>query len=440
MVCAGRKRFDMKKVLLSVGLLVTAFTLAACGTRGWQMPDENEGGSGQPDVEITLWTYPVGNWGNPTASASLIAGFHEKHPNVDVEVEYLSYDNGDELVEQAIADGSAPDLVLEGPERLVANWGAKGQMVDLPDLWESDTAGGIYENVRQACRGTDGAYYEFPICMAPHCMAINYDMFQAAGALAYIDEKTHTWTTDGFIKAVEALKDYGQEHVGVVYCKNQSGDQGTRALVNNLYGGTFTDNTHTSYTVDSKENIRALRLLYDLEGIDFEPSYTAADEIDLFCRKELAMAFCWNSTMEIRQTINHPELNFEIFPMAFPTDAGQPRLTGGIWGFGVFDNGDGQKIQAAKEFIRYLTEDDDLYKRAVRTSSCWPVRDMGNVYTNDRLMTEYSIFMPYMGDYYQVVPDWADARTAWWKMLQEIAGGADAAQAVKGFPEEYGRR
>lgn len=426
----------MRKALLSVGLLAAGVVLAACGSRGWQMADEDgDGGSSrQQNVEITLWTYPVGNWGNPTASAGLITAFREKYPNIDVTVEYLNYDTGDQLIEDAIADGHAPDLVLEGPERLVANWGEKGLMADLSDLWESETAGGIYENIKEACHSADGAYYEFPICMAPHCMAVNYDMFKAAGALSYIDEKTHTWTTDDFIKAVKALREYGQEHVGAVYCKNQSGDQGTRALVNNLYGGTFTDSAHTSYTVDSKENIKALQLLYDLEGIDFEPSYASADEIDLFCRKELAMAFCWNVSLEVRQVINHPELDFEVFPMAFPTNSGEPKLTGGIWGFGVFDNGDEQKIQAAKEFIRCLTQEDDLYIRTVRTSSYWPVRDIGSIYTNDKLMTEYSIFMPYMGDYYQIVPGWAAARTAWWEMLQEIAGGADIAQAVNGFP------
>ena len=43
--------------------------------------------------------------------------------------------NGDDQVKTAIEGGSAPDLVMEGPERLVANWGAKGLMVDLSDLW-----------------------------------------------------------------------------------------------------------------------------------------------------------------------------------------------------------------------------------------------------------------------------------------------------------------
>jgi len=36
--------------------------------------------------------------------------------------------------------------------------------------------------------------------------------------------------------------------------------------------------------------------------------------------------------------------------MAFPTESGDPKLCGGIWGFGIFDNGDEAKIEAAKTF------------------------------------------------------------------------------------------
>ena len=53
-------------------------------------------------------------------------------------------------------------------------------------------------------------------------------------------------------------------------------------------------------------------------------------------------------------------------------------------------------------------------------TSFWPVRDWENIYANDALMTEYSIFIPYEGDYYQVTPNWTAARTAWWNMLQKV--------------------
>jgi multiple sugar transport system substrate-binding protein len=42
-------------------------------------------------------------------------------------------------------------------------------------------------------------------------------------------------------------------------------------------------------------------------------------------------------------------------------------------------------------------------------------------------------FMPSMGDYYQVVSGWAEARTEWWNMLQRIGTGGDVATEVKTF-------
>lgn len=388
------------------------------------------------EIEISLWTYPVGNWGNPVVVAGLISDFMQKYPKILVSVKYLDYISGDEEIARAVEAGEAPDLVLEGPERLVAGWGNDGLMADLSDLWEEDgISDKIYENVRSACRHRSGEYYEFPICMTTHCMAINYEMFEEAGALQYIDEKNRTWTTEDFAEAVKALKAHGQEKVGIVYCGGQGGDQGTRALVNNLYGGTFTDPEHKEYTIDSAENIRALEFLRELDGISFEPDMVGENEISMFAGGELAMAFCWNVSMEISQTAMNPERAFDIFPMSFPTDDGTPNLQGGIWGFGAFDNGDEERLEAAKTFIRYMTGNEAQYVKSVQTALYWPVCEMDDIYVNDDIMREYSIFTKYLGDYYQVTPGWAQARTAWWHMLQDVGKGEPVDAAVKTFVE-----
>ena len=383
-------------------------------------------------VDITLWTYPVGKWGDADAVQVLIDKFNEKYPDINVTVELLDYTNGDDQVNTAIEGGQAPDIIFEGPERLVANWGAKGYMVDLADLWAADYADGIYDSVESACHNDEGAYYEFPVCMTAHNMAINYDLFKAADALQYIDEETHTWTTEGFVNAVNALYAYGQENVGAVFCGGQGGDQGTRALINNLYGGTFTNPEHTAYTADSEENIKALELLQGLDGINFDPSIVGGDEISLFCNETLAMAFCWNVAQEIAHTVTNPDVDFEIFPMAFPSD-GDPKLCGGIWGFGLFDNGDAERIDASKKFVEFMTADDAVYSEAVTTSTYWPVREIAGIYDGDAIMTEYGQFMKYMGDYYQVVNGWATARTEWWNMLQRIGAGGNVADEVAVF-------
>ena len=381
--------------------------------------------------DITLWTYPVGNWGNAESVQALIDKFNEVYPDIHVTVELLDYTNGDDQVNTAIEGGQAPDLIFEGPERLVANWGAKGLMVDLADLWSADYAKEIYPAIESACHNTEGAYYEFPVCMTAHNMAINYDLFKAADALQYIDEENHTWTTDGFINAVKALYAYGQENVGAVYCSGQGGDQGTRALINNLYGGTFTNPEHTAYTADSEENVKALELLQSMDGINFDPSINGGEEIQLFCNETLGMAFCWNVAQEKTHAANQ-DVEFDIFPMAFPSN-GEPKLQGGIWGFGIFDNGDPARIEAAKTFVKFMTEDNDIYADAVTTSSYWPVRELEGIYEGDDIMTEYGMFMKYMGDYYQVTKGWAQARTEWWNMLQRIGAGGNVADEVAVF-------
>ena len=399
-------------------------------------PAESTADAGQA-ADITLWTYPIGKWGDSASVDALLADFNAQYPDIHVTVEYLDYTNGDDQVNTAIEGGSAPDIVMEGPERLVANWGAKGLMADLSDLWTDDQKADISASVEAACKDSSGAYYEFPLCMTAHCMAINKTVFEAAGAMQYVDAENHTWTTDNFLKAVQAVYDSGKTDVGAIYCSGQGGDQGTRAIINNMYGGTFTDAAHTKYTADSPENIKAIQALYDAKGIAFNPSINGGEEITLFRNGTLQMAFCWNIAQQLNadtaaagQTISGDE----IFPMAFPTESGDPKLCGGIWGFGIFDNGDEAKISAAKTFIDFIAADPDQVKDSVLASTYFPVRtSVGDIYAGNEVMSEYSKFMGYLGDYYQITPGWTTARTEWWNMLQRVGSGEAVETAVKTF-------
>ena len=129
----------------------------------------------------------------------LISSFNAKYPDIKVTVEYLDYTNGDDQVNTAIEGGSAPDLIMEGPERLVANWGKKGVMAPLNDLWTDDAKKDIYASVESACRNDAGDYYEYPLCMTAHCMAVNMTKVKEVGADKYIDTDKHTWSTEGFL-------------------------------------------------------------------------------------------------------------------------------------------------------------------------------------------------------------------------------------------------
>ena len=402
----------MKKFIALLLALVMVIGLCAC----------NVSKAGE-NVEITLWTYPVGNWVDAATVDALIADFNAVYPNITVTVEYLDYTTGDDKVNTAIEGNQAPDIIMEGPERLIANWGAKGLLVDLKDL----VPAGTYESVAATCTSPNGEMYELPVCMITHCMAINRDVFEAADALQYLNEETRTWNSvEDFFKAVQAVYDAGNETVGTIYCGGQGGDQGTRALITNIGGGTYSNADHTAYTYASTENATALSKLYAQDGIDFNPAIVASDEITAFVNGTLKMAFCWNISQEVN---NADALGFDVLPMAFPSDS-TPSLQGGIWGFGVFNNGNEAKIEAAKTFIKFMTESDDQYFKAVKASTFAPCRDLANSGDLNPLLPEYMLVAPMMGDNYQITTNWTQARTEWWNMLQRVANTDGSVDAI----------
>ena len=396
-------------------------------------------------TEISLWTYPIGNWGQEEAVKALTDAF-KAETGITVKVEYLAYADGDDKVNSAITAGQAPDLVMEGPERLVANWGASGYMVDLSDMLDAGDRAEIQASVLDACTAADGSVYEYPLVMTAHCMAVNLDAFKEAGADQYLDLTTHTWTTENFIKAVDALYAHFGDTVGAVYCQGQGGAHGTRAQVKNHNRGTITDAGHTQYTWDDPLNVKALEQLKSMKGIAFDASLAGGDEIAKFYQGSLKMAFCWNIAQQLNpntantgaeKTIAGEQIAF----MSFPSETGDSKLQGGIWGFGIFDNGDQARIDAAKTFITYMADSAHTVD-AVKTANYFPVRsaaggtDLSTIWADNEIMNEYQVLMPQLGDYYQVTKGWAQARTSWWNMLQKVGEGADVAETVATYAAE----
>ena len=155
--CISRRSF-----LKAAGILGAAGALAACGgssastSTAASTAGSTAASAAASSTSIKLWTYPIGGWGNDETVQGLVSSFNAKYPDIKVTVEYLDYTNGDDQVNTAIEGGSAPDLIMEGPERLVANWGAKGVMAPLNDLWTDDAKKDIYESVESACKDTAG--------------------------------------------------------------------------------------------------------------------------------------------------------------------------------------------------------------------------------------------------------------------------------------------
>lgn len=435
----------MKKplaLLLAAGMTLG---LAACGN-GSQgnsespAPSGETGGSSSGAVELNLWSFNVGGFAEASNWEPIIAAFNEQNPDIKITVTPINYQDGDQKLTSAITAGTGPDIIFEGPERIVGNYAREGLMVDLSDLWEtggSDIAEGI-SSVSQL----DGTYYMYPLSVAAHCMAINYEAFEAAGALQYIDEETRTWTTDNFVKAMEAVRDAAAAGTinintpGIIYCGAQGGDQGTRALVNNLYSDYFVNEDGTAYTANSENNVKALKLLQDMVNngsMSANASFAAADELQAFANQTCAVSFCWNYA---NYTQYAAQTQFTPFAMAFPSDDGKPELEmAGPYGFGVFNNKDEAKIEAAKKFVQFVCDDQTVGVEAVKATGFFPVHsDWGDVYTGDadaETRAPFALMSDYLGRYYNLTGGWTEQRGYWWPMLTEImTTGADVQTAA----------
>jgi len=184
-------------------------------------------------------------------------------------------------------------------------------------------------------------------------------------------EGDRTWTTDNFVKAMEALGKAGK--IGIsVYCGGQGGDQGTRALVSNLYGATIADKANSRYTMNSPEGVKALTLLKDLESkgyIDAGLSIAAAEELQLFAQQQIASTICWGTS----NAKNYATNAFTQVSVPFPSNDGVPSLEYLVNGFCVFDNKDAAKAEAAKKLVQFISDDPVWGKKNVVQTGAFPL-------------------------------------------------------------------
>lgn len=425
---------NMKRFLALATVACMTLGMTACGsdagetqkeetkTPAAEATEEAAAPAGESS-EITLWTFPIGDWGGEYVN-DVIAAFNTQYPNVTVNVEYLDYSSGDDQLTAAIEAGTAPDILMAEPQRLI-KYGKNGAMVALDDMFTDDLKTDIGNDaIVEAC--SDGTnYWMYPLTITAHFMAINYEAWESSGALEYVNQEgDRTWTTDDFVNALGKLKDAGLTS-GVVYCGGQGGDQGTRALVSNLYSADFTNAEHTEWTINSENGVKGLQLLKDLcdEGaLSYDAGIAASDELQLFSNGTVQMSFCWNAANAKNYASS---VTFTPYALPFPSDDGTPVLESGLFGFGIFNNEDAAKEEAARNFISFVCDDAEWGPKSVEASGFFPVRSSFDVYadSDDEAMDFYKAMLAYVGDNFTAMDGFTEQRTAWWTMLQYVFTG-----------------
>ncbi|MDY4783963.1 extracellular solute-binding protein [Pygmaiobacter massiliensis] len=424
----------MKKfIALALSALMAMSAFAGCGSSASSTPASGSTASSaaaQP-VSLTWWAFPT--FGTDGAyEQKLIDAFTAKNPEISIELVTIDFTSGPEALTSAIEGGTAPDILFDAPGRII-EYGRAGKLVALDDMFTADFVKDVgSEELLNACKA-DGTAYMYPLSSAPFYMGLNKEMLEKADALQYVNlEGDRTWTTENFVKMCQALRDAGVAQTpGIVYCGAQGGDQGTRALVNNLYSSTIVGKDGKWNINDN--GIKALTLLQDMvkdKSLDAGMSYAAADELQQFQAETCAMTFCWGTS----NAKNYKSEDYTAISVPFPSEDGKPALEYLVNGFCVFDNGDTAKAEAAKKFLQFICDDAEWGPQSVKQTGAFPVRtSFGNLYEGDEEMTLLSTWTQYYGTYYNTTPGFATMRTEWWNMLQRIFQGGDVAAEVQTY-------
>ena len=422
----------MKKFLALTLTLVMVLSLAACGGKKEETPaPDDSGNETAAQTEIVWWAFPT--FGVDSGYEQELAdAFMAANPDVKITVETIDFQSGPDALTSAITAGTAPDILFDAPGRII-EYGNAGNLVALDDMIGELKGDLASESLLDTCVGADGSYYMYPISSSPFYMGLNKEMLEKADALQYVNlEGDRTWTTENFVKMCEALRDAGVCMTpGIVYCGAQGGDQGTRALVNNLYSGTIVG-SDGKWNV-GENGVKALELLktmYDNKSMDAGFSMAAADELQQFQQETCAMTFCWGTS----NAKSYASEDYTQISVPFPSDDGVPELEYLVNGFCVFDNGDDAKAEASKRFISFICDDAEWGPKSVVQTGAFPVRaSFGNLYEGNDEMSLLASWSQYYGPYYNTRAGFAAMRPLWFNMLQQVFNGTPAQEAAAAF-------
>jgi len=425
-----------KLITLILALSMSVSLLAGCGSKAAPTPEATKPEEIAKPVEITWWDYP--NF--KTASSGdyerkIIENFNKKYPNIKVNIEMIDFASGPQKLNTAIASNSAPDLVYDYPGRII-DYARNGVMVPLDELFTDTMKKDISEKILEPC-SLDGKYYMYPVNISPNMMVVNKTMLDKAGltSMLPLGKPDRLWTNDEYYALLKAIKEKIPTLAAptAFYAKSSGGDQGTRAYISNMGGVGTVASDLSKYSLNDPSNGKALQWIADSvkSGLTLKGGEALAsnDVIDMYLGEKIAIAPLYNKVLMGTSAAKKKTAFEEVFiPYPTPNASVKPALEAYIGGIGVFDNKDADKIAAAKKLVEFIATDAATAKETLLQTGGFSVKTSVTGLYSDPESVYCESMIKYLGTYYNQVPGFAEMRTFYFPMLQNVLLGKQTAQ------------
>jgi multiple sugar transport system substrate-binding protein len=335
-----------RNITISAGLTIGALALAGCSSDG--------SGSGDGVAEDGSLTLTLSAWSVATTPEfQLLAdAFHEKNPNVTVEVKDYDPAEYNTLVTTDLAAGKGPDIITQKEVKFLTTFQEGGQLLDVSDVSLPDGIGGV-DSYK-----VDGTAYATPYRQDSWVLFYNKDLFEQAG----IDAPDGSWTWDDYDAAAGELTEKLDGAKGAY----EHGWQSTLQGFANAQNGADVLAGEYDYMKPFYERVLALQD----EGAQESFNTVTANQLTYqgeFGKQKAAMMpmGTWFVATLISQQASGDADDFEWGIAPAPqldasttgTDA-TPVTFGDPTGFGINANINDDKVEAAKDFLAFAASEE----------------------------------------------------------------------------------
>lgn len=273
-----------KKGIVAAGMLVMTAGLTACGT-----------GSGDDNKLI----FQIWDQGQKDGMETLAAAYMEEHPDVEIEVQALGWDEYWTKLEASATSNTMPDIFWMHSNQMY-KYADAGMLEDCTELIDPAN---YAETAVENAKGSDGKLYGVPKDKDIVGLLYNKEIFDEAG-VAYPDD---TWTWDDLEEASQKIYDTTGKYGYMAYSHDQIG------YWNFVYqnGGRILneDGTEPCYTEEATEE--AIAYYIGLQENDWCPTqaqFANTGASELFFSGQGAMYYAGNWDL-VNLCKNYPEMN-----------------------------------------------------------------------------------------------------------------------------------
>lgn len=411
----------MKKVVALILFVCMVLSMAGCAANTAPNETQASAGTNAPaetkeqveSVELNWWWFPL--WKGMSGQAdeqadvwpkAIAEQYMAEHPEVTkINIELLTWDNGIEKLDAAIAAGSPPDLCY-----LDLSWLPKylkqGVVVTAEDYMNPGDKEDFYESAVEYVT-YDGKMQAWPFLIAPRVLYANKTLLEEMGLADKLPlDGDRSWTIEEFNEIANAFP-YEKDGKTIYAFEAATGASAVSYMMWMWnFGAELYNEDETEFLLNSPEGLAGAEYLMKMvnEG-HFRYAPEGAQKANFWAGES---AFVEQTAFTEEKVVNRVKNAMgegaelpEIVAVQFPTAEGveHAKTYSGIGGIVVFNqkNASEARIKAAAGLAEFITNTEN--SKAVKAGGTFPTRySCGDVYGDDPNALVAQSMLPYGED------------------------------------------